>query len=1020
MRKSNTFDNNLKVNLITKIQRAFLTIIRPILAFLLMILVACDFDIPEKFEMPVWYMDLKIPLVNTKYEMSDISNPDAGIFPTSDSIGFQIVQKGEMEPQQLPNLPSLPMNLDANINTGDIPGIPSTDIPIPFPEIDINIPLIPDPNVPYPHVTDNPLDVTFTFNNMPDTVVMRASDYEQLIMGPFNTAMQGFSSLLNLQIPVPFNLIPLNMTPMIKSIDTLIMKEGSEYITYFENKSMTNLVNVSSNIVTGATEISDTLANHIKNPVLTYGESYRDTTDLSGKGLSPFLNVVTNLKLASPDSEFVVIPKNIGEQLFSVNFSVQLIVAGFDSMDITTSDYSLSDIVELPSLAFPEMDMSESGISKMEIFRAELRDVGALFNENRVYISDLESTFPFDLKFLLNFKNFAPIEGRDSVKIDTILSRGSTFNKTFDMRGYSIAAPGYPNTNEPLTSLDLDFDIGFIEQKATIAFDGSPFGKFSLGMRMDILSFSTLEADLFMILPTDSTVQEFPPGLTGAIPTEALFEITMKSQIPLPIRMQIDFIAKNSVGELTYATIDIDTMARIPDDAMPWDTALTIIGLDKNGTRITIYESMNDSLPSYDVLKAPCDTCVSIIGLLGSNPVELTINPEVKVEGRGALVEGKSIKGGFIVTIPFALQLEPMTFMGGIGTEINFGAFDTRYKIRNSLVNADMVTEITNSFPFGAELSVLMSNLETFPIGRSSELLKNFVDTLAINGLADSTNDSMYIVYRCEDLIPDSNKIYIYNVMSDYSECIDRMAYLVKTNGSAVDTIISYVDTLFKFVLPSPQELYGPNDTTGFPEGMVLVPGNGIYNSVIDTNKIFLMTKYGRNPFVMPRFHIPGTNGNGVFLSRYDYLEMKSFLTLSLSSGGIAGSANDVLFITFPNGGETLLKDQEYNIQWESYGGRVKTVDLYYADASVDPDSIDINVESDWTLIEAGVTNVDSLNIYPWAPSDLEETDSLRFRIVSSDGKIRDINGWYVKISTSPNPSDSRKKYAHKNFKKLK
>ena len=148
MRKSNTFDNNLKVNLITKIQRAFLTIIRPVLAFLLMILVACDFDIPEKFEMPVWYMDLKIPLVNTKYEMSDISNPDAGIFPTSDSIGFQIVQKGEMEPQQLPNLPSLPMNLDANINTGDIPGIPSTDIPIPFPEIDINIPLIPEPNVP--------------------------------------------------------------------------------------------------------------------------------------------------------------------------------------------------------------------------------------------------------------------------------------------------------------------------------------------------------------------------------------------------------------------------------------------------------------------------------------------------------------------------------------------------------------------------------------------------------------------------------------------------------------------------------------------------------------------------------------------------------------------------------------------------------------------------------------------------------------------------------------------------------
>ena len=32
------------------------------------------FDIPEKFEMPTWYLDLKIPLVQTRYQMSDISD----------------------------------------------------------------------------------------------------------------------------------------------------------------------------------------------------------------------------------------------------------------------------------------------------------------------------------------------------------------------------------------------------------------------------------------------------------------------------------------------------------------------------------------------------------------------------------------------------------------------------------------------------------------------------------------------------------------------------------------------------------------------------------------------------------------------------------------------------------------------------------------------------------------------------------------------------------------------------------
>ena len=55
---------------------------------------ACDFDIPDKFEMPTWYLDLKIPLVQTRYQMSDISDSTAGIFLTDDSLGFKIIQEG--------------------------------------------------------------------------------------------------------------------------------------------------------------------------------------------------------------------------------------------------------------------------------------------------------------------------------------------------------------------------------------------------------------------------------------------------------------------------------------------------------------------------------------------------------------------------------------------------------------------------------------------------------------------------------------------------------------------------------------------------------------------------------------------------------------------------------------------------------------------------------------------------------------------------------------------------------------
>ena len=80
MRKSYTFDNNLKVKLRQIARKWHTGILHTSLAVFLMVTVACDFDMPEKFEMPVWYLDLKIPLVSSKYEMTDISNPDVGIF----------------------------------------------------------------------------------------------------------------------------------------------------------------------------------------------------------------------------------------------------------------------------------------------------------------------------------------------------------------------------------------------------------------------------------------------------------------------------------------------------------------------------------------------------------------------------------------------------------------------------------------------------------------------------------------------------------------------------------------------------------------------------------------------------------------------------------------------------------------------------------------------------------------------------------------------------------------------------
>jgi hypothetical protein len=605
------------------------------------------------------------------------------------------------------------------------------------------------------------------------------------------------------------------------------------------------------------------------------------------------------------------------------------------------------------------------------------------------------------MNFLMNFQNFSPTTGGDSVKIDTVLRKGVEINKTFDLRGYTLQSTDGDNNNDgwpdsAFTSFDLVLDIAIPEQKASIPLDGSPLGEFTMNMKLDQLSFSSIGANLYMEMPAEPTEQEFPAGFTGAIPTEAVFEIIFKNQIRLPIQMVMEFKGYNSLGELTYVPVIIDTVGFPLTDSNS-DTAMTIIGLSKLGTTITIYESVYDSLPSYSVTNAPCDTCSSIIDLLASNPVSLIITPEVKVDGRGSIEANKAIAGGFRVTIPFVLQLEPMTFMGGIATPIVIKP-ETRYPIRNGLLETELVSTITNALPFGAEISVLMSNDPLFPTDTTWEQLGIFRDSLAVRGILNAT-DSLYILRKCSDISPDSGLVYIFNVMTDFSECFDDLPYIVKFNGSGTDTIISYVDTLFKFSLPNPESFYGADDSTGYPEGMVAVPGTGVYTSTIDTSQIFLLTDYGSH-YAMPRFHLPGTDSVGVFLSVEDYLEISSFITFRLSSSGVFGEVNPELIITYPNGGETLYNDQTYEILWNVEGKSEEKVDLYYSTHgdSTTYKAANCVLTDNWTEIESGLENLGS---YSWdlATSGLSETDSLRLKIVSSNGKACDINGHYIKIS---------------------
>ena len=269
----NTIGNKMKVNPKNHQFRWKTGFLHAFLTILLMVTVACDFDIPEKFEMPTWYLDLKIPLVQTRYQMADISDSSAGIFLTDDSLGFKIIQEGEMPATELPDLPSVPLGLDQAIASGEISGI-SMDIELPEITISQRIDVVAYGQQIYPDTTDlyitksifvgvDPftgdsvfVDTTiwiaaYTPFAFPDTVshVLEANHYDSLIVAAFNGAMDLLSSALDTTIDLGLSSIPLpDDPPIIASVDTLIIAShatNSVYRTLFKNNGIpTDLVGV--------------------------------------------------------------------------------------------------------------------------------------------------------------------------------------------------------------------------------------------------------------------------------------------------------------------------------------------------------------------------------------------------------------------------------------------------------------------------------------------------------------------------------------------------------------------------------------------------------------------------------------------------------------------------------------------------------------------------------------------------------------------------------------------------------
>ena len=1020
---------------------------------LVIFIAACDFENPSDFVVPTWFIDIKLPLVSKRFPMGNLVDTTNFIFPTDDSAGFQILFSGEIDPPVGPEETDLSVQfsggyLENSVNTPSIGGLNGEDIPLPafFPPITEALaavviydnPIYPgrleDPSNPGQFTIPVVFDLPLAVNDVDvDSIHMLGSEYNVAFVQPVNNVFNVVLATWNdLGIQeMPFSIL-LEETSLDLIIDSLVFAGGSYFESKFKNHGYPTKLVGSYGLFEHGTFENDplsTIAFHgdTVGAGLQSGDSLTFLDSLVG-GLAQLFRLTYAYELEEAvDDELVVIHRT-DDGLMGITYDVELFISGFDAMKVTMGEVPLdigsmlTDITDQLSFGsnMPEFEGTTVEIKSASMMPEQDSNGNPLLplHANKITISELKSTLPFDIGLLFGLPNFT---GGDPVIIDEVLRQeDEAITRTFNLAGTTLEATG----DGAIGSLELDLAVTILGQEVTIPLDGSSLGDFAMTIKFGSLYFSEMQAYVFKELTADTMdIAGFPPELTGIGFPGLELEFEIFNEINLPILLDILMDGTKPNGTKVFSRIRADL--GVPGDTI-FDEAFagldcgvepctvkTIMRWNDLGTTLIYYAPPSSPQPTSEVLIEPLPGDTSIIDFFGSMPLSAVADIKARLDGVGGIsASAKKIWGSFTIKLPFAVTMNSPPFIPPTGiSKLPEFSPDNRNKIRHSLIESEFATNIENSLPLGGEFAILLSDQPYFPKDITTEALGTFRDTMITQYGWDST-DVLYIVDDCDLLSPARNtnpdlgmkNIYIFDVMSDSSQCVDGMKYLVKrTLDSEVDTVMSYVDTLFRILLPSPLEYYSDTSTVGHP-GQVLVPGVTGYSSILDANRIFLLTDYGDH-YVVPRFSFNQTGDQTVFFSKYDAIDIKSFITFRVASTGVFGAPENDIVILRPNGGENWLENSDEMIRWKTYGA-ISNVDVYYVIGSkklevtdpLDPDWKSITLEDNVTPAE-GIENNDSLEWSDISIIGVLTSDSVRIIIKDSDSEVYDVSGWYFSVS---------------------
>ena len=552
---------------------------------LIIIIAACDFDNPADFVVPTWFLDIKLPLVSKRFPMGDLVD-SLYIFPTDDTLGFQIFFGDSIDPPFQPDQIQTNVLFENGNKTVSIPetnfgGIDGSEIDIPdviIPPADFDPPAPITIPISFPEELPTYLDENFNSFSFPldIAVIMDASVYNEVFVNPMNEMLNTVFTLLSTTIEMPFDAVLDNLpdeADFINGVKEILMADNDEnyYSTEFTNGGFpTTDIEVSSKLVTGPTdsELNDILAHHTTVEIET-NDTFSGIEELGDKTLKKFISLLIECELAlAPEGTTVTLNEEVIENFPPpyIDFEIKLSTKDFKNALVSIQD----KILPVPDMDEYTNQLQFSGNAggdddtQLELDSAILAgsvDPNYLPTHsegNTISFNNLKSTFPWDIGFNLEIPNFFPPAGGTPVLIETVLSEDDEpGNYPFDLFNHTIkdTAPG-----NKLGSLDIILQLSVSEQDATIPLDGTDLGGFSLDIIFGSLFFSSFDAYINQILVEDTLeIPQYPPEMSGIGFPELEFEFEFKYSLNLPVDIELKLLGfKGPTPDKTISPLTID------------------------------------------------------------------------------------------------------------------------------------------------------------------------------------------------------------------------------------------------------------------------------------------------------------------------------------------------------------------------------------------------------------------------------------------------------------------------------